>query len=87
MQHLIDNHYSIIEFFEHKPMWGCIIGLGLTCLGFIDIDINHTVSTVADAINPWFMLLRDLGIGIGVLISLITLRGQLLKKSNGKSGE
>ncbi len=81
MQHLIDNQHSIIEFFEHKPMWGCIIGTGLSCLGFIDINF------VVNELNPYFMLLRDFGIVVGVIISLITLKGLLIKKSNGKSRE
>ena len=53
------NTHNIVAYFGHKPIVGYAIGIGLTCLGFINIDVKQ----FADEINPYIMLLRFSRIG------------------------
>ena len=75
--HQLMNNHFLVEFFGNKPLLGSFLGLALTCLGFIN---NHDVIGLAETVDPYFMLLRDLGIAIGVFVSVLTLVGLLKKR-------
>lgn len=85
MQHndlIHQSNFVLSDYFGERPIVGGILSILLCSLGFINIDAK----AIADSVNPYFMLLRDVGIGLGVIISMITLYGLIKKNKNGNAG-